>query len=120
MHTAIRKKNGLLVADSLVSKKPKKSCLKVLNTRSEAINLYHDSKIAHYTDLRHQIQLSGLFNSKERPQHQEFFELGKYTSLDGAKLSSEEKKKLQIIFDKQNRLFLRSSTDLGFLDEIRH
>ena len=92
-----------------------KSCLKILNTRNEAINIYHDSKFAHYTNLRHQIQVNGLFNSKEEP-----FELEKYTSLDGAKLSSEEKEKVQIMFDKHNRVFLRSSTDFGFLDEIRH
>ena len=61
--------------------------------RNEAINIYHDSKIAHYTDLRNQVQVNGIFSSKKRPQHQEPFQLGKYATLDGAQLSSEEKKK---------------------------
>ena len=62
--------------------------------RNETINIYHDSKIAHYTNLRNQIQVNGLFSSnKEQPQHQEPFELGKHATLVGAQLSSEENKK---------------------------
>ena len=48
-------KTGLLVGDSLISVKQGKNCLKVLNMQNEAINIYHDSKNARYTDLRNQI-----------------------------------------------------------------
>ena len=43
----------------------------------------------------------------------------KNATLDGAQLSSEGNK-TQITFDKYNRVFSRSSTDLRFSDEIRH
>ena len=58
-----------MVADSLVSLNQAKKFPKVLNMRNEAINIYHDSKIARFTDLRNQIQEHILFSSKERPQH---------------------------------------------------
>ena len=97
---------------------PKKSRLKKVNMRKEAMNIYHDSKVARYTNLRNQIQVNGLFTCKERPQHQEPF--GKHATLDDAQLSSEEKKKnVQIMLDKHNQIFSRNSTDLKFPDEIR-
>ena len=49
-------KTGKLVADSLVSFNQGKKYLKVLNMRNEAINIYHNSKIVRYTDLRNQTQ----------------------------------------------------------------
>ena len=76
--------------------------------RNEANKIYHISKISHKTDLRNQIQVNGFFSSKERTQHQVPFELGKDATLDGAQWSSEEKKKVQITFDKHNRIFSRS------------
>ena len=75
---------------------------------NEARKIFLDSQIAHKTDLRNQIQVYGLFSSKERTQHQEPFELGKHATLDGEQLSSEEKKKVQITFDNHNRIFSRS------------
>ena len=84
--------------------------------RNEAINIYYN---AYYTELRIQIQVKGLFSSNERPQHHEPFELDNHAILDGAQLSFEEKK-VQIMFNKHNRIFSRSSTDLGFSDKIRH
>ena len=46
--------------------------------------------------------------------------MDKHATLDGAQLSFEENKKKQIKFVKHNRLFSRSSTDLGFSDKFRH
>ena len=60
--------------------------------RNEAMIIYNDHKIAHYTELRNHIQVSGLFSSKERPQYQEPFEKGKHATLDGGQLSSEKKR----------------------------
>ena len=48
-------KAGLMVADSLISVKQGENCLKVLNMQNQSIKIYHDSKIARYTDLRSQI-----------------------------------------------------------------
>ena len=66
-----------------------KSCLKDIGLQNEAITRYR--KIVLYTNLRNQIQENGLFSCKERPQHQEPFELGKHDTLDVAHLSSEDK-----------------------------
>ena len=60
-----KERNGLLVADSQVNVNREKKCLKVLNMHNEAIGIYHDSKIALYTDFRNQIQVNRLFSSKE-------------------------------------------------------
>ena len=60
----LKEKTGLLVADSLTSVSQGKSCLNVLNMRNEAINIYHDSNTAHYTNLRHQIQVNGFFRAR--------------------------------------------------------
>ena len=60
----LKEKTGLLVADSLTSVSQGKSCLNVLNMRYEAINIYHDSNTAPYTNLTHQIQVNGLFRAR--------------------------------------------------------
>ena len=60
-----KERTGLLVADSQVIVNQEKKCLKVLNMHNEAIDIYHDSKIALYTDFRNQIQVNRLFSSKE-------------------------------------------------------
>ena len=98
----IEERTGLLVADPLVSVNQGKNCLYLLNMLSEAINIYYDKKVVHYTNLRNQSQLNGLFDSKEQ-----------HATLNDAHLSSKEIKKVQIMFDKHNRFFSRSSTDLG-------
>ena len=54
----------------------------VLNRPNEAIEKYYDSMIAHYADLTNQIQVIGIFGSKERPLHRENFQLGKHATLD--------------------------------------
>ena len=105
----IEERTGLLVADPLVSVNQGKNCLYLLNMLSEAINKYYDKNVVHYTNLRNQSQLNGLFNSKEQ-----------HATLNDAQLSSKEIKKVQIMFDKHNRFFSRSSTDLVFWDKIRH
>ena len=87
--------------------------------RNEAIDIYHNIKIAHYTDLRNQIQVNGFFSSKEPPKHQESYELGKHATQDGSQLPSEEKKKVQIMFDQHNRVFPRSSTCVWIKSDIK-
>ena len=79
--------------------------------QNEIIIKFHDKKMAQYTKFKNQNPLNGFFKCKERPLHQEPFHLGKHATLDGAYLSSEEKKKVQIKFDRHNQVFSRFSAD---------
>ena len=83
--------------------------------QKEANKIYHDSKNALYTDLIVQIQVNVLFSSKERPLHQEPFQLGQHATPNGSQFSSEEK----ILFDRHNQILSRTSTHIGFLYRIK-
>ena len=63
------------------------------------------------------IQIYGILGSKVLPQHQEPFQLLELATLGGAQLSLEEKKKVQISFDRDDQVFSRGQLTKDFLIE---
>ena len=76
-------------------------------------------KIFLYRCEQNKFKKSGLCSSRERPLHQEHFQLGNYASLD-AKLASEETKKVQMMIHRYNHLFSGRSSVLGVSSEIEN
>ena len=113
-------KTGLFSAACMISMKDGSSLIKVLNLSDAPVTVYKSIQVGIYFENKQNLVVNGNFTNQNKPKTLETFRMQKHANLEGSNLDNKQKEKVQELFVRQQQVFSRNLTDLGYCDKIKH
>ena len=96
------------------------SLIKVLILTDVPVTVYKSTKIGSYLENKQNLSVNGNFTNQNKPKTLETFQMGKHANLEGSNLNNQQKKKVQELFMRLQKVISRNWIDLGCCDKTKH